>query len=163
MDHGRVLTLPTLNVPGFDNVWAAGDCASIVSAHDGSLCPPTAQLAVSQARQVAANILAKTRAREVTSYSYRPAGQLASVGHRTAVAQIYGWRMRGFAAWLLWRAVYLLKMPTTAGKVRLFLEWTWAMCFPRDLSYLDFERTQKCSNEVGASDQAEAAAMTNPP
>lgn len=163
MDHGRVLTLPTLNVPGFDNVWAAGDCASIVSAHDGSLCPPTAQLAVSQARHVTANILAKIRARKMTSYSYRPIGQLASVGHRTAVAQIYGWRMRGFAAWLLWRAVYLLKMPTTAAKVRLFLEWTWAMCFPRDLSYLDFERTQKCSNEVAASDQAEAAAMANAP
>ncbi len=139
--RGRLIADPDLRVAGFDDIWALGDCATITNASDALPCPPTAQFAVRQANTVAANIIAKLRGSAPAAFRYQPIGQIASIGHHRAVAQIYRFRIHGIAAWLLWRAVYLLKMPTIAGKVRLFIEWTLAMFFPRDLGCLDFERT----------------------
>ena len=78
--------------------------------------------------------------------SYRPIGLMASIGHNKAVAEIYCFRVSGLLGFLLWRAAYLSKVPTLARKVRLFLEWTWAMVFPPDIAHLGFKRTEKTDN-----------------
>jgi NADH dehydrogenase len=59
------------------------------------------------------------------------------------VAEIYGVRISGFVAWLMWRGFYLLHIPTLARKSRLFLEWNWAMFFPPDVAHLGYRRTQR--------------------
>jgi NADH dehydrogenase len=105
--------------------------------------PPTAQFADRQARVLARNIAAKLRGRATVSFKYKPVGQLSSIGHNKAVAELFGLRLSGFVAWLLWRGVYLLKIPTLARKTRLFLEWNWAMFFPPDISHLAFRRTKR--------------------
>ena len=61
MERGRIATAPDMSVPQFPGVWAIGDCAAVPNAHDARTAPPTAQFAVRQARQVAANICAKLR------------------------------------------------------------------------------------------------------
>jgi NADH dehydrogenase len=68
---------------------------------------------------------------------------MASIGHNKAVAEICGVRISGFIAWLMWRGLYLLRVPTLARKTRLFLEWNWAMFFPPDISHLGYRRTQR--------------------
>ena len=45
------------------------------------------------------------------AFSFKPVGQLATIGHNKAVAEMFGLRISGFVAWLLWRGVYLLKRP----------------------------------------------------
>jgi NADH dehydrogenase len=57
------------------------------------------------------------------------------------VAQVLGLRLHGLPAWLLWRAYYLLLMPTLGRKVRISLEWTWSMFFAADVTHLRFTRT----------------------
>jgi NADH dehydrogenase len=47
----------------------------------------------------------------------------------------------GLAAWFLWRAYYLAQMPTVGRKVRIFVEWTWGMFFPTDITHLRFTRS----------------------
>ena len=81
-------------------------------------------------------------------------GQLSSIGHNKAVAEIFGVRIAGFIAWLLWRGVYLLKIPTLARKVRLYLEWNWAMFFPPDISHLGYARTKRTTSADTASPSA---------
>jgi NADH dehydrogenase len=142
-DRGRIVTRADMSVPGFDGVWALGDCAAVPNARDGKLSPPTAQFAVRQARVLAGNIVASLEGRPTTAFRYRPLGQLSSIGHNDAVAELLGLRISGFVAWLLWRGVYLLKIPTLARKSRLFLEWNWAMFFPPDISHLSFKRTRR--------------------
>ncbi len=139
--RNRIQTNPDMSVPGFAGVWALGDCALVPNAWDNSLSPPTAQYADRQARQLARNISARLRGEPTRPFSYRQIGQLASIGHNKAVAELFGRRLSGFIAWLLWRGVYLLKMPTLARKVRVFLEWNWAMFFPPDIAHLGFVRT----------------------
>jgi NADH dehydrogenase len=141
--RGRLVVDPDMSVPGLEGVWAAGDCAAVINALDDKVCPPTAQFAEAQAKQLAANIVARLNGLPTRPFRYRPKGQLASVGHNKAVAEISGLKLSGFIAWLLWRGLYLLRIPTLARKSRLFLEWNWAMFFPPDIAHFGYRRTQR--------------------
>ena len=68
----------------------------------------------------------------------------AGVGGMTALrvrevrAFLDGLRLSGLPAWLLWRAYYLLRMPTFGRKLRIWVEWTWSMFFAADVTHLRF-------------------------
>jgi NADH dehydrogenase len=144
-ERGRLKVNDDFSVPGVDGVWAAGDCAAVLNAQDGKTAPPTAQFAEAAATRLAGNIMARLANLPTTPFRYSPKGQMASIGHNKAVAEIFGLRISGFIAWLMWRGLYLLRVPTFARKSRLFLEWNWAMFFPPDISHLGYRRTQRKS------------------
>jgi NADH dehydrogenase len=145
LQRGRLPTAPDLSVPGAPGegrLWALGDCA-LVPNGDGSPCPPTAQFAVAQARALADNLLAALQGRPTRAFAYRSRGMMATTGHLKGVAQVFGLRLAGLPAWLLWRAYYLLLMPTLGRKLRIWVEWTWSMCFSLDITHLRFTRTSE--------------------
>lgn len=142
-NRGRLVVNPDFSVPGVEGVWAAGDCAAVVNKLDGKIAPPTAQFAEAEAKVLAENVVAKLEGRATRAFQYRPKGQLSSIGHNKAVAEIFGIKLSGFIAWLIWRGLYLLRIPTLSRKSRLFLEWNWAMFFPPDIAHLGYRRTQR--------------------
>jgi NADH dehydrogenase len=143
-ERGRIRTNEDMSIPGQPGLWAIGDCAAVPNAAaNGSFAPPTAQFADRQARQLADNIVASLAGKPTRPFSYTPTGALSSIGHKNAVAELFGLRLSGFVAWLLWRGVYLLKIPTFARKVRLWLEWSWGMFFPPDIAHFGFRRTRR--------------------
>jgi NADH:ubiquinone reductase (H+-translocating) len=156
--RGRLEVAPDMSVPSAPGVWALGDCAAVPNARDGKVSPPTAQFADRQARQLAANLVRRAYGAGTRPFRYRPLGQLAAIGHNTAVAEVFGMKLAGFVAWLLWRGVYLLKIPTLGRKVRLYLEWNWAMFFPPDISHLGYTRTPRMQSatEREVTDRAAA-------
>jgi NADH dehydrogenase len=121
-----------LRVVGLDNVWAVGDCARVPDP-DGGHYPPTAQHALRQGKVVAENITAVLRGREPVAFHFRTIGLLVALGHRTAVADVRGHRFSGLAAWLLWRGVYLAKLPGMDKRLRVLFDWTLDLLFPRDI------------------------------
>jgi len=141
LERGRIDVLPDLSVRGAARWWAAGDCAHVRNRHDGSVCPPTAQFAVRQARRLARNVVATLTGKPTVAFDYRPRGSMAAIGHLNGVAEILGIPLTGLAAWLLWRAYYLSQMPTPGRKLRIFVEWTWGMFFPNDITHLRFTRS----------------------
>ncbi len=141
--RGRLAVNPDMSVPGVDGIWAVGDCAAVVNELDRKISPPTAQFAEAEATQLAANIVARLNGRATQPFRFKPRGQLASIGHNKAVAEILGIRLSGFVAWLMWRGLHLLRIPTLARKTRLFLEWNWAMFFPPDIAHFGYRRTQR--------------------
>ena len=143
LERGRIATNPDMSVPDHYGVWAIGDCAAIPNAYGNGICPPTAQFAVQQATQLAVNLARSFHAESTRPFRYKAIGQLSSIGHNKAVAEIYGVRISGFVAWLMWRGVYLLKIPTFSRKVRIFFAWNWEMLFPADMANLNFERTRR--------------------
>jgi NADH dehydrogenase len=149
--RGRLVVNPDMSVPGIEGLWAIGDCAAVINALDRAVCPPTAQFAEAQAQQLAANIVSHLAGTPTRPFKFRPKGQLSSVGHNKAVAEISGLKLSGFIAWLMWRGLYLLRMPTLARKTRLFLEWNWAMFFPPDISHLGYRRTQRRAPQAAGS------------
>jgi hypothetical protein len=58
---------------------------------------------------------------------------LASIGHRTGVAMVFGIKFSGFIAWWFWRSVYLMKLPRLAKKLRVMVSWTLDLFFGREI------------------------------
>ncbi len=133
MEKGRLITGPDMQVEGTENLWAIGDCALIPNAHDGHPCPATAQFATQQARQLAKNLRSISDGLAAKPFSYHAHGILASIGHRNAVAVIYGIRLSGIIAWFLWRGIYLAKLPTFSRKLEVAMSWACSMPFPPNI------------------------------
>jgi NADH dehydrogenase len=132
LDRGRLLVHETLAVPGYDGVWALGDCAVVPDARTGGIHPPTAQHALREARTVANNIVATLDNRPARAFSFRTIGQLAAIGRRTGVARVFGVNFSGFFAWWLWRTIYLSKLPRFEKKCRVAIDWTLDLIFAKD-------------------------------
>ena len=132
--RGRVLVNQFLQVPGWPNVWAVGDCAFIPKIKNPTKShPPTAQHAIREGRIVAQNIAATLSGRPLKSFSFKTIGLLASIGRRTGVARIFGFKFSGFLAWWMWRTIYLSKLPGLDKKVRVAFDWTLDLLFPKDV------------------------------
>jgi NADH dehydrogenase len=132
---GAIITESTLQIKGFANAWAVGDCAEIPDLlNAGKTLPPTAQHALREGRAVADNIAAMRRGRRPAPFRFRTIGTLVALGHRTAVAEIRGFKFSGLLAWIMWRTVYLSKLPGLEKQVRVALDWTIDLFFPRDIA-----------------------------
>lgn len=135
--RGRIITLPTMQVPGLDGVWALGDSAAVPDAKAGNQpAPGTAQHALRQARTLAGNIAAALEGKPLTAFAHGNLGMLAGLGHHDGAGRLLGIPVRGFLAWWLVRTYHLLQLPTLARKVRVVLDWTVALFFPRDIAQL---------------------------
>ena len=133
-DHrGAVLAECTMAVPGHSGIWALGDCAIVPDRKTGRPSPPTAQVALRQARTLAHNIHAAVQGCRPAPFHFEPLGTLCVVGHQTACAEIKGFRFSGLFAWLLWRSVYLAKLPGLERKIRVLMDWIIDLFFPRDI------------------------------
>jgi NADH dehydrogenase len=131
--RGAILTDERLSAKGAANLWALGDCAQVPDLITGKTCPPTAQHALRQAKTAAYNIHAAMHGNPPKAFKFRAIGSLAVLGHLTAVAELRGFRFSGMFAWLLWRGVYLVKLPTLEKRVRVLIDWIVDIFFPRDI------------------------------
>jgi len=138
--RGAVVVDSTLRVMGQDTLWAVGDCAAVTDAQNGKPCPPTAQFALRQAKTLARNIHASLYGKTRTSFHFDSLGALCVVGHQTACAELTvpfarhkSVRFSGLLAWLMWRGIYLAKLPGLERKVRVLIDWIIELFFPRDI------------------------------
>ncbi|MGH6802007.1 MAG: FAD-dependent oxidoreductase, partial [Methyloceanibacter sp.] len=128
MHWGRIKTDRFMRVPGHEGVWALGDAALIPLVDEPGEDPAhyatqTAQFAVREGRQLADNVIAKIEGKPLKSFAYTSKGSLASLGMSKAVADVYGIKLSGTLAWLLWRGFYLSFLPGFAAKFRVGVTW----------------------------------------
>ncbi|HME58724.1 MAG TPA: NAD(P)/FAD-dependent oxidoreductase, partial [Terracidiphilus sp.] len=138
--RGAVKVDFTLAVPGHPGVWALGDCAAVNDAKTGKPCPPTAQFAIREAATVARNISAQLGGWPLKNFHFDSLGALCVVGHQTACAELRvpfardkSVRFSGLLAWLMWRGIYLSKLPGMERKIRVLMDWMIELFFPRDI------------------------------
>jgi len=135
--RGAVVVDACLAVAERGNVWALGDCAAIPDGRSGTY-PPTAQHALRQAESLAHNICAALRGQPLRPFAFESLGSLCVIGHQLACAEIrlplVGRKLlfSGVFAWLLWRAIYLSKLPGFDRKARVLVDWITELLFPRD-------------------------------
>ena len=131
-ERGRVPVDDHLAVPGFDGVFAAGDCAAVPNP-DGGICPPTAQHAIRQARVAARNIAANLGVGRPEPFTYRSRGAFVNLGRYKAVASVPGGiTLSGFPAWWAARTYHVSQIPGAARKLRAVADWTVGLPFRRD-------------------------------
>jgi NADH dehydrogenase len=132
-EHGRLVVNQFLELVGWPGVWALGDCAAVPDASTGKTSPPTAQHALREGRVLARNITADIRGQSKRPFVFSTIGQLAAIGRRTGVANIFGVNFSGFIAWWLWRAIYLSKLPRLEKKLRVGVDWSLDLLFSKDI------------------------------
>jgi NADH:ubiquinone reductase (H+-translocating) len=138
--RGALVVDETLGLPGLPGLWALGDCAAVVDAKSGKPCPPTAQFALREAEVLAKNVYAHLQGRPKLKFHFDSLGALCVVGHQTACAELTvpflknrSIRFSGLFAWLMWRGIYLSKLPGVERKIRVLVDWTIELFFPRDI------------------------------
>ena len=138
--RGAVRVDANLAIPGQTGLWALGDCAAVTDAESGNPCPPTAQFALREAQALAKNLAADLAGRPLKGFHFNSLGALCVIGHQTACAELTvpfartrSLRFSGLLAWLMWRGIYLAKLPGLERKVRVLFDWTVELFFPRDI------------------------------
>jgi NADH:quinone reductase (non-electrogenic) len=89
-----------------------------------------------EALMAAKNIERAVLNQPLQPFRYGTMGMLASIGHHTGVASMFGFKFSGFIAWWMWRSVYLSKLPSLAKKLRVMSAWTLDLLFGRDIEQM---------------------------
>ena len=138
--RGAVVVDSTMAVQGRPGLWALGDCAALADARTGKPCPPTAQFALREAEALARNLHATLHGKPAEPFHFDSLGALCVVGYQTACAELTlplfrsrRIRFSGLLAWLMWRGIYLSKLPGLERKIRVLIDWTIELFFPRDI------------------------------
>jgi NADH dehydrogenase len=145
-EKGRLISNAMCEVQGVGNVWALGDCA-LVPTPDGKPSPPTAQFAIRQGKTLAENIVAEVRGGEKKKFEFKELGKLAALGHRSAVAQVFGVNVSGFIAWWMWRTIYLMKLPGWGRRIKVAASWTLDLFLPPELVQLNLNKSSGITHE----------------
>jgi NADH dehydrogenase len=159
--RGRLLVSEYLAVTGVPGLWAAGDCAAVPVFNTENFHPPTAQHGLREGRVVAKNIAAIVLDRPLKPFIFTTLGQLATIGRRKGVAMVFGIKFSGFAAWVFWRTVYLMKLPRLAKKLRVMVGWTLDLLFARDIEQMITLRDVEALGELAGRIRARAAQQTS--
>ena len=165
LNRGRVVVDSTLEVLRFPGIWAVGDCAAIIDRTSKAPYPPTAQHAIREGWRAAKNICARLNGKRTIPFKYKAPGQLATIGRRTGVARIFGLKFSGVVGWVLWRTVYLMKLPRLEKKLRVGLQWALDVVFDRDLGqYVTLRDVESLNRLLGtATHEASAVAPQDSP
>ena len=130
--RGHVVVDATMRCKNHPELWALGDCASIPGP-DGKPYPNLAQHALREARVLAGNIAGALDGRPSQPFVYSTLGMMGSLGHGKAFAQMLKVRLHGFPAWFVRRTYYLLQMPGWGRRLRIMIDWTFALLFQPDV------------------------------
>ncbi len=138
---GRPLGSHELQLSGYKNVWGIGDNILTPLPDESGFYPATAQIAVRQGQHVAKNLYRVIKEDKYPeAFSYQQKGEMVVLGERSAVAVIYGIKIKGFPAWVLWRLYYLSQLPRAKKKGRVATDWILNLFGP-------FETTQLKAHE----------------
>ena len=117
-ESGKILTLSTLQVIDYPEVFAIGDAAKIHN--NAQLIPTTAQAAYQQASQISKNIRAAIQSKPLKPFRYLHLGDMLTLGANVAVVASFFLVLEGSLAAIIRKLVYIQRLPTNRHRVRVF-------------------------------------------
>jgi NADH:ubiquinone reductase (H+-translocating) len=127
--QGRVIVEPTLQLRGHPEVFIVGDAASVGDGAEQQPLPMVAPVAIQMARTAARNIVATIKKKPLENFHYRDQGTLATIGRNAAVADVYGIKLSGFPAWVMWLVIHIVQLIGFRNKLFVLLNWAWDYFF----------------------------------
>ena len=125
--QGRIAVEPTLQVPGHPEVFIIGDAA--YREQDGEPLPMVAPVAIQMGHSVAGNIARQLRGQPLRPFHYRDQGTLATIGRNAAVANVFGVKLSGFPAWVIWLVIHIIQLIGFRNKLFVLINWAWDYFF----------------------------------
>jgi NADH dehydrogenase len=122
-EKGRIKVNPDLTIPGYPDIFVVGDSAYSLDQH-GKPLPGVAQVAMQGGEYAAKTIVKRVRGQATTQpFRYFNKGDLAVIGRGKAVANVFGFHLAGFPAWLVWVFIHLLYIVEFQSRVLVLLQW----------------------------------------
>ncbi|MEO9803208.1 MAG: NAD(P)/FAD-dependent oxidoreductase [Reichenbachiella sp.] len=113
-------------VAEFENIYAIGDVASMMSENHPKGHPMLAPVAIQQGELLAKNLNGLKKDKVWKAFSYIDKGTMATVGRNKAVTELLGkFKFGGFMAWLTWMFVHLILIVEFRNKIVIFGNWLW--------------------------------------
>ncbi|EKQ66998.1 NADH dehydrogenase, FAD-containing subunit [Leptolyngbyaceae cyanobacterium JSC-12] len=126
--RGRLLVTPTLQLPDFPDVFAAGDCAT----PDANPQPPTAQVAYQQGKAIAHNLQAIATNNPPLPVIIHLRGTLMKLGLNEGVANLFNKvEIKGQPGHLIREATYLELLPSPIHNAKITADWLTDELFQR--------------------------------
>jgi NADH dehydrogenase len=130
--QGRLKVNPDLTLPRYESIYVAGDLAQL--AHEnGTPLPGVAPVAMQEGAYAARAIVQRLKGKKTLApFHYRDKGDIAVIGRAAAVANLFGWHISGWLAWLVWLFIHLMYLVQFRNRVLVFIQWAFL--------YLTFNR-----------------------
>jgi NADH dehydrogenase len=120
---GRYLVNEFNQLNGFDNVFAIGDVALMITEKNPNGDPMVAQVAIQQGKLLAGNLLKFKNQKTMTPFEYKDKGSMATIGRDKAVVDLPGWKFSGWFAWFVWMFVHLVSLVGFRNKMIALMNW----------------------------------------
>ncbi|MBW4643125.1 MAG: NAD(P)/FAD-dependent oxidoreductase [Goleter apudmare HA4340-LM2] len=137
--QGRLLVTPTLQLPNFPEVFAAGDCAT----DSDNPQPPTAQVAYQQGIAIAQNLQRLQESKPGIPVQVQMRGTLMKLGLNESVANLFNKvQIKGQPGHYIREATYLQLLPNAAHNRKVTTEWLTDEIFQRDRPFTHMQLGQ---------------------
>jgi NADH:ubiquinone reductase (H+-translocating) len=117
-------------VAGFENVFAIGDIAAIITEETPQGHPMMAQPAMQQGRLLASNLKCAIAGKPMKGFRYNDQGAMATIGRNRAVAdlRVFGRELRftGLIAWIIWMFIHLMSIVGFRNRMVVLLNWVFS-------------------------------------
>ncbi len=129
MDRGgRITPNPDLSVPGYPNIFLAGDLVSMKD-NEQKIVPGVAPAAVQMGAHIAKLLKADQEEKPPStrpSFRYNDKGMMAIIGKNYAVMKAGNFCLQGFIAWLAWLLIHITFLVGFRNKLSVLLGWAYA-------------------------------------
>lgn len=125
---GRVKVNADLSVPGHPEIFAVGDTAALASPIPG-IAPAAKQMGKYAGRVIAARIADGPLP---APFAYKHAGDLATIGRKSAVVKLNSLKLTGFIGWLFWSVAHIYFLIGIRNRLMVAMTWLW--------SYVTYQR-----------------------
>lgn len=122
-------------VIGYDNIFALGDVAAMISEDYPRGHPMVAPPAMQQGRLLAKNLQNILDKKPLKPFKYHDKGSMATVGRNKAVVDLKAYKTQGWFAWFIWMFVHLMSLVGFRNRIFVFWAWVW--------SYLTYDKSNR--------------------
>lgn len=131
--RGNRLKVNEINlVDGYQNIYAIGDVAAMITEEFPNGHPGVAPAAIQQGKLLAQNLINIIAKKPTENFKYFDKGAMATVGRNRAVVDLHKIRFQGVFAWFTWMFVHLMTLVGFRNKLVVFVNWVW--------SYFSYDR-----------------------
>jgi NADH dehydrogenase len=131
--RGNRLKVDMINkVECYQNIYAIGDVAAMISTETPNGHPGVAPAAIQQGKLLAKNLMNIIEGKPTVDFKYYDKGSMATVGRNRAVVDINKIHFQGIFAWFTWMFVHLMTLVGFRNKLVVFVNWVW--------SYFSYDR-----------------------
>lgn len=122
---GRFIVDRHNKVKGYENIYAIGDIALMVTPLYPNGHPQLANVAINQGKLLAKNLRNLLKGGKQEDYEYKDLGSMATVGKYKAVVDLPFVRFHGWLAWVVWMLLHLMLILGVRNKAAIFFNWAW--------------------------------------